>query len=143
MRMWLLSQAPQSLSPHDHGPPSPTATTTVGTAARTAPLSPTQYVTNDCARARFSTTDATDAFWICCVVRRLRAFHHAAQIRGSRRIPGRTSCDTWLGNLTPSSVSCVGNPLQRARALRRPDESTERDHPRLRAVPLRGHQGHN
>ena len=58
MRMWLLSLAPHSLSAHDHGPPSPTARTTTGTAARTAPLSPTQYVTNDCGCASFSTTDA-------------------------------------------------------------------------------------
>ena len=54
-----------------------------GTAARTAPLFPTQYVTKDCARASISTADATDAFWFCCVFHHLHAFPHATQICGS------------------------------------------------------------
>ena len=83
MRMWLLSLAPHSLSPHGRGPPSPTTTTTAGTAARTAPLSSTQYVTNDCCCASISTADATDAFWFCCVLHHLHASPHAPQICGS------------------------------------------------------------
>ena len=77
-----MVQNVHSLPPHGRGPPSPTTTTTAVTAAKTAPLSSTQYVTNDCGCPSISTADATDAFWFCRVFHHLHASPHATQTCG-------------------------------------------------------------
>ena len=86
MHDWLLSRTLHSLSPRERDPPSPTITIIAVIVARTAPLSSTQYVTNDCASASFGTTDAPDAFWFfaACSVTFARPTH-ATQICGSLR----------------------------------------------------------